>query len=187
MEYIDLITSIFFGIIAIVVIVYLVFFKKKNVKLKGINIGPFSAEIDKKEVAVERIEIMSMPIAGCAGELLSPPLKAVLLDTNNFPVKDKKVRIELVDENGVISSKNYLGRSSMVSDINGIVEFKDIVIKKTGRICIFILVDELEEKTEDIDVLPPGLNLDFWNETVGSPQYEEKLDRALRMSGSNRG
>lgn len=185
MEYFDLVKTILVGLVAIVVITLIVLRKKRQVKLNSISLGPFSAEIIEENVSVDKIDLQSTPIAGCVGEVLSPPLKIRLQDSNGYPVKNKKVRIELFDENGLLSSKNYCGQTSKTSDQNGFIIFNDLILKKTGRICIFICVDGIETRTEDIDVLPPGLNLDFWNEVIGSPQYEEKLNRALRMSGNN--
>lgn len=186
MEYFDLVYTLvilaFFMIAVIVIMVR----KKDEVKFTGLSIGPFTAEITEKKVSVEKIELLSVPIAGCAGELLSPPLRIRLQDSSGNSVKNKKVRIELFNEDGLISSKNYCGKMSKLSDDRGIVEFDDLTLKKTGRVCIYIYADTLESRTEDIDVIPPGLNLDFWNEKVGSPQYEEKFNRALRMSGDNR-
>lgn len=186
MEYFDLVKNIVVVLVAIAVILFIVLRKKKRIKLTGVNIGPFSTEIVEEKVSVEKIELQSTPIAGCAGEVLSPPLKIRLQDSSGYPVKNKKVRIEIFDENGLLSSKNYCGQTSKLSNNNGIMVFDDLILKKTGRICIFIYVDSLETKTEDIDVLPPGLNLDFWNEAIGSPQYEEKFNRALRLSDSNK-
>lgn len=186
MKSFDLVKTIIVGLVAITAIVFIVLRKKKRIKLTGVNIGPFSAEIAENEVSVDKIELQSTPIAGCVGEVLSPPLKIRLQDSSGYPVKNTKVRIELFDENGLLSSKNYSGQISGLSDNNGILVFDDLILKKTGRICIFIYVDTLETRTEDIDVLPPGLNVDFWNESIGSPQYEEKLNRALRLSDSNK-
>ncbi len=159
--------------------------------MKGVNIGPFSAEIVEDDahvdvdVQVDQIEIQSSPIAGCVAEVLSPPLKIKLQDFNGHPVENKKVRIDIFDENGLLSSKSYSGKKSGLSDHNGIVIFDDLTLHKTGNIQISILVDSLEARTENIDILPPGLNVDFWNEAIGSLQYEEKFDRALRMLSHN--
>lgn len=185
MEYFELVKPILISLGVAVVLIFVVLRKKRHVKLKEINFGPFSAEITEENVSVDKIDLQSSPIAGCVGEVLSPPLKIRLQDSNAYPVKNKKVRIELFDENGLLGSRNYCGKTSKISDQNGLVVFDDLVLKKTGRICIFVCVDGIETRTEDIDVLPPGLNLDFWNETIGSPQYEEKLNRALRLSGND--
>lgn len=182
MEYFDLIKMIIAGIVIIVAVIILAIWKKKKAKIKGISIGPLSVDIYEDEKTTEEIEILSVPIAGCANEQLSPPLRIRLKDINGCPVLNKKARIEIYDENGLVSSKCYCGKSSQISDNNGYIEFNDLVLKKTGRICMLIIADTLEEKTEDIDILPPGLNVDFWNEPIGSPQYEEKLNRALRLS-----
>lgn len=185
MEYVDLVKFII-SLVALAVIAFIILKKKKRLKLTGLNIGPFSTEITEKEVFVEKVEILSSPIAGCAGEVLSPPLKIQIRDVSGYPVKNKKVRLELFDESGLLSSKSYSGQTSKISNNNGVVIFDDLTPKKTGRICIFVCVDTLEERTEDIDILPPGLNLDFWNEPIGSEKYEEKLNRALRMSGGDK-
>lgn len=184
MENVNLVISIVFLAVSVIVILWMLI-RKKSVKLTSVDVGPFSVEITKKETPVDKIEIIDMPIAGCSGEVLSPPLRIDLQDINGCPVKGKIARIEFFDEGRLLSSKNYQGKTSGVSDGYGIIAFNDLILKKTGRVCISILVDSLEAKTEDIDIFPPGLNLDFWNEPIGTPVYEEKFDRALRMSGNN--
>lgn len=192
MEYLE---TVFGIILAIVVVVVYFIFKKKKLRLNEINVGPFSWEFDdvekesqyaekndENENHTERIEIVNMPIAGCVGKELSPSLKIRLWDMESHPVKNKKVRIELYDERGLLSYGSYQGQVSKCSDENGSAEFDGIILQKTGRICILIFVDELEEKTEDIDIFPPGLDIDFWNEAIGTELYEKKLDRALRLS-----
>lgn len=180
----DVIKAVVIVLAVAICIAFLVLRKKKRLKITGFNFGPISTEVSDKEVVADKIEIISAPIAGCAGEVLSPPLKVRLYDLRGLYIKNKKVRIEIYNESGLMSSRNFSGKSSQFTDNKGIAEFGDLVLKKTGKFCIIAIVDEIEEKTEDIDILPPGLNLDFWNEEVGSPQYEEKFDRALRMSGS---
>ena len=147
--------------------------------------GPFTAKITEKIECVDIIELLSVPLAGCAGEILSPPLKILLRDSAGVPITAKKIRLEFYNENGLLSSKNYSGKISAVSDTNGVIVFDDLVFKKTGQVQIHIPVDNIIEVTDDIDIFPPGLNIDFWNEVVGSEIYEEKLDRALRFTRTN--
>ena len=182
MEVLSVLVGILPVLIGLIALLIFAIWGKKRLKLNTIGVGPFHAAI--KEFPVEKIEFLSVPMAGCAGELLSPPLKIRILDIKEHPVKKKIVRLELYNEQGLLSSKNYSGQTLELSDDNGIVEFNNLILKRTGRICILICVDNLEEKTDDIDIFPPGLSLDFWNEQVGSPQYEEKLTRALRMLGT---
>ena len=82
MEYFDLVKTILVGLVAIVVITLIVLRKKRQVKLNSISLGPFSAEIIEENVSVDKIDLQSTPIAGCVGEVLSPPLKIRLQDSN---------------------------------------------------------------------------------------------------------
>lgn len=186
MEYFDSVLNLLIVLIpiAIATIVLIFLRKKKKIKLTGITLGPFSTEIETRDIFVDKIEILDIPIASSVGEVLTPPLRIRVCDANGHPVKKKRVRLEIFDENGLLTAKSFIGQTSKLSNRDGIISFDDITLSKTGRYSIFICVDTLEEKIENIDVFPPGLSLDFWNETVGSPQYEEKLDRALRMSGN---
>lgn len=184
MEYLDVIITVVSLLIASVIIIFILL-KGKKVKISDINLGPVTAKITEKIECVDKIELLSVPLAGCAGEILSPPLKILLKDSAGAPIVAKRIRLEFYDENGLLSSKNYSGKISAVSDTNGVIVFDDLTFKKTGQVQIYIPVDNITEVTEDIDIFPPGLNIDFWNEVVGSEIYEEKLDRALRFTRTN--
>jgi len=184
MEHLDVIITTVPILIASIIII-IVLFKGKKVKISDISLGPFTAKITEKTENVEKIELLSVPLAGCAGETLSPPLKILLRDSIGKPIAAKKIRLEFYDETGLLSSKNYSGRISAMSDINGVIVFDDLIVNKTGQVQIYIPVDSIIEVTDEIDIFPPGLNIDFWNEIVGSKIYEEKLDRALRFTRSN--
>lgn len=184
MEYLDVIITMISILIASVIIIFMLL-KGKKVKISDISFGPVTAKITEKIECVDKIELLSVPLAGCAGEILSPPLKILLRDNTGAPITAKRIRLEFYDENGLLSSKNYSGKISAESDKNGVIVFDDLVLKKTGQVQIYIPVDNITEITEDIDVFPPGLNIDFWNEIVGSEIYEEKLDRALRFTRTN--
>lgn len=189
MEYADIIIGVISFFVAVVVII-LFLIKGKKMKIKDVSIGPITATFDeepKKIVKenVDKIEFLSVPLAGCAGEILSPPLKILLKDSAGMPITKKKIRLEFYNENGLLSSNNYYGRISAESDKNGVIVFDDLIIKKTGQVRIHIPIDNIDEVTEDIEIFPPGLNIDFWNEKVGTEMYEEKLDRALRFTKTN--
>lgn len=194
MEYADIIIwAISFFVAVIVIILFLT--KGKKIKIKDVSIGPITAtfgeepkKVVKEKVVkenVDKIEFLSVPLAGCAGEILSPPLKILLKDSTGMPITKKKIRLEFYNENGLLSSNNYYGKISAESDKNGVIVFDDLIIKKTGQVQIHIPIDNIDEVTEDIEIFPPGLNIDFWNEKVGTERYEEKLDRALRFTKTN--
>lgn len=184
MEYVDVIITAVSILIAAVIIIFIVL-KGKKVKISDVSFGPVTAKITEKIECVDKIELLSVPLAGCAGEILSPPLKILLRDSAGAPITAKKIRLEFYNENGLLSSKNYSGKISALSDTNGVIVFDDLVLKRTGQVQIHIPVDNIIEVTDDIDIFPPGLNIDFWNEVVGSEIYEEKLDRALRFTRTN--
>lgn len=184
MEYIDVIVTVVSILIAIVIIIFIIL-KGKKVKISDVSFGPVTAKITEKIEYVDKIELLSVPLAGCAGEILSPTLKILLKDSDGRPITAKKIRLEFYNENGLVSSKNYSGKISAVSDINGVIEFDDLVLKRTGQFQIHIPVDNIIEVTDEIDIFPPGLNIDFWNEVVGTEKYEEKLNRALRFARTN--
>ena len=52
---------------------------------------------------------------------------------------------------------------------------------------IFIICEKQQVSTDDIDILPPGLPIDFWNYQIGSSEYEERLDRILRFKTNQGG
>ena len=170
------------AILAVIIVVIVALRRGKVIEVTDVNLGPFSAKINEKTTNVDKIEIISVPIAACAGEVLSPPLKLLLKDNEGSPIVSKKARLEIYNENGLISAQNYSGRISAFSDANGVVVFDDLVLSRTGRIQIYILADNITEHTDDIDIFPPGLSIDFWNEPVGSEMYEVKLERALRFT-----
>lgn len=167
-------------IILALIISFILIKKGKKIRIKGINTGPFVAEIVEKKI--EKIKLMSVPLASCVGEILTPYLKILLVDSADRPIEFKKVRLEIFDERGLVSSKNYSGCITGTSNKKGIIVFNDLVLLKTGQVRIHIIVDNLLEVTDDIDIFPPGLNIDFWNETVGSDEYIEKWERAYRFS-----
>ena len=81
MENVNLVISIVFLAVAVIFILWMLI-RKKSVKLASVDVGPFSVEIIEKEIPVDKIEIIDMPIAGCSGEVLSPPLRIELQDIN---------------------------------------------------------------------------------------------------------
>ena len=184
MEYIEVIVA-GISLLLAVIITICAKLKGKEVEVKSVELGPLTASISRKVQCVDRIELISVPIAGCADGILSPPLKILLRDIEGKPVTSKRIRLEFHDENGLLSFQNYSGKISAISDKNGIVVFDDLLLRQTGQVQIHIPVDNIMEVTDDIDIFPPGLNLDFWNEEVGTREYEEKLDRALRFAGNN--
>lgn len=176
--------TIFSSLAILVAIIYIIIALRrgKEIKFTDVNLGPFSAKINEKTADVDKIDILSAPIAACAGEVLSPPLKLLLKDSGGAPITSKKARLEIYNENGLISAQNYSGRTSAFSDSKGVAVFDDLVLSRTGRIQIYILADSITEHTDEIDIFPPGLSIDFWNEPVGSEMYEVKLERVLRFT-----
>lgn len=159
---------------------------KKHTSCKAvIPIGPVKLEVDSKKVKVDIIDIIESPIAGCEGGKISPPLKVRLNDVEGYPVKSKSVHIEFYDDEGLMSTRLISGNFSKLSDVTGTIIFDDIIVKKTGNITILLCVDGVEATSESIQILPPGLELDFWNELVGSPEYEKKFDRAIQFSNGS--
>lgn len=74
MEYLDVIITMISILIASVIIIFMLL-KGKKVKISDISFGPVTAKITEKIECVDKIELLSVPLAGCAGEILSPPLK----------------------------------------------------------------------------------------------------------------
>lgn len=90
MEYFDLVYALVILALFMIAVIVIVVRKKDKLKFTGLSIGPFTAEITEKKVSVDKIELLSVPIAGCSGELLSPPLKIRLQDSGGNSVKNKK-------------------------------------------------------------------------------------------------
>lgn len=171
--------------VAIIVILWISVREKKDVTLSGANLGPLNLGISEKSVEV--ISIISSPIAACRNERLTPPLKVKLMDGKQRIIKNHKVRLEIYNERGIVSARKISGTLTKNSDNDGIVVFDDLIIDSTGIFKIFIICEKQQVSTDDINIFPPGLPIDFWNYQVGSPEYERRLDRILRFEANERG
>lgn len=159
---------------------------KNHINVKAeIPLGLVKLEIAPQNTKVEMIDVIESPLAACEGERISPSLKVRLIDADGYPVKSKSVRLEFYDNDGLMSTRLISGSLSKPSDGDGIVVFDDLSVKKTGNVNILICVDGIEVTSESIQILPPGLEVDFWNEYVGSPEYEKKFDRAIQFSNND--
>lgn len=174
-----IITSI--GIILVVAIAIGCFLiKHKNVKIKGGEILGVQFDIEEKQV--DKFQVISTPIAACKGEILTPHLKVKVLDNNGNGIKGKKVRLEFYNSLGLMSIKNISGDIVKYSDNTGCVEYDNISLKESGLIEIYVISDNIEHPIDSVDIFPPGLPIDYWNETVGSEQYKIKLERILNFT-----
>lgn len=142
---------------------------------------PFEEVEEDWPKSVDDISVLSSPIAACRGEPLTPPLIIKVMSEEQEPLEGKLVSIEIFWENELMSVRNVLGTLKHETNDEGIASFEDIVIRKTGHIKIFVKCGEKEISTDDIEIFPPGLPIDFWNYKVGSPDYEERFDRILRF------
>lgn len=173
--------------IMIILLIFIILLKRKDAKitLKKASIGGVELEISKKDV--ENISIISSPIAACRNELLTPPLKVKLLDENEQILRQRKVKLEVYGENGIVSVRKLSGTLTKYSDNDGIVTFDDLTIDATGIFTIYVICEKQQVEIDDIDIFPLGLSIDFWNFPVGSQEYEEMLDRILRFKTNERG
>lgn len=169
-------------IIGVVIVIFVIMQRRKNVDVTGVTLGPVNLEFLEKDVEV--IDVLSTPIASCKGELITPVLKVKVMDENNQIIEGKKVKLEIYNESGLLSTRKISGALTKKSDMNGIVIFDDLVIKETGSFKIYIISDKKEVTIDEIDVFPPGLAIDFWNYKVGTSEYEERLDRILRFKST---
>lgn len=168
------------GVVITVAIILYFFIKHKSVHIKGGEILGVQFDIEEKEV--ERLQIISTPIAACKGEILTPYLKIKVLDKTGNIIEGKKVRLEFYNNLGLMSIKNISGDLVKYSDKSGCVEYDNISLKESGRIEIYIISDNIEQSIDSVDIFPPGLPVDYWNETVGSEQYKSKLERILNFT-----
>lgn len=185
MENLELYLTIFGIVLVIIVVLWIALRKKKNVNVTGASIGPLNLEFSEKNVEV--ISIISSPLAACRNELLTPPLKVKLMDEEHHILKNRKVRLEIYGENGIVSARKISGILTKNSDNDGIAIFDNLIINATGVFKIFIICEKQQVSTDDIDILPPGLPIDFWNYQIGSSEYEERLDRILRFKTNHGG
>ncbi|MEN7440439.1 hypothetical protein ABFO11_14255 [Anaerostipes caccae] len=185
MENLELYLTIAGIVVAIIVILWIILRRRKNVNVTGASIGPLNLEFSEK--SVEDISILSSPLAACRNERLTPPLKVKLMDEEQHILKNRKVRLEIYGENGIVSARKISGALTRNSDNDGIAIFDDLALDATGTFKIFIICEKQQISTDDIDILPPGLPIDFWNYQVGSPEYEERFDRILRFKTNERG
>lgn len=185
MENLELYLTIVGIAAVIIVIIWIILRRNKEANVTGASIGPLNLEFSEKSVEV--INILSSPLAACRNERLTPPLKVKLMDEEQHIIKNRKVKLEIYDENGMVSARKISGTLTKNSDNDGIVIFDNLVIGATGIFKIFIISGQQQVSTEDIDILPPGLPIDFWNYRIGSSEYEERLDRILRFKTNERG
>lgn len=178
MENLELYLTIAGLVFAIIVILWIIY-KKKNIDITGVDIGPLSFEFSDKKVEI--IRILSSPLAACRNERLTPPLKVKLMDEEQHILKNRKVRLEIYGESGMVNARKVSGALTRNSNNDGIAIFDNLVINATGTFKIYIICEKQQITTDDIDILPPGLPIDFWNYQVGSPEYEERFDRILRF------
>lgn len=179
MEDVDLYITILGIVIVIIVILWIILHRKRGVNITGANLGPLNVDFSPKRVEI--ISLLSSPLAACKGEKLTPPLKVKIMDEEQHILKQRIVKVEIYNENGIVSVKKISGTLAKKSDNDGMAVFDDIAIKATGNFRIFIICEKQQVSTDDIDILPPGLPIDFWNYQVGSPEYEERFDRILRF------
>lgn len=90
--------------------------------------------------------------------------------------------MEIYDDFGLMSINNISGNLVKYSDKFGCVEFNNICLKKSGRIQICIISDDIEQIIDSVDIFPPGLSIDYWNESIGTERYKEKLERVLNFT-----
>lgn len=185
MENMELYLTIFGLVVVITAILWIILRRKKKVNVTGASLGPLNVEFSGKSVEV--ISILSSPMAACRNERLSPPLKVKIMDEEQRILKNRKVKLEIYGENGLVSARKISGTLTKNSDNDGIAIFDNIVIDATGTFKIFIICEKQQVSTDDIDIFPPGLPIDFWNYQVGLPEYEERLDRILRFKTNERG
>ena len=171
--------------VAIIVVLWVILRRKKDANITGVSM--WLINIGFSEKSVEFISILSSPLAACRNERLTPPLIIQLIDEEQHILKDRKVKLEIYGKNGMVSAKKISGTLTKNSDNDGIVRFDNLVIDATGVFKIFIICEKQQISTDDIDILPPGLPIDFWNYQVGSLEYEERLDRILRFKTNERG
>lgn len=184
MENLELYLKIVGIVTAIFIILFIILRKKNHIKASGVNLGPLGLEFSEK--SVEFINILSSPFVACKNEHLTPPLKVKLMDEEQHILKNRKVRLEIYGEKGIVSERKISGALTKNSDNEGIAIFDDLAIDLTGNFKIFIMCEKQQVSTDSIDILPPGLPIDFWNYHVGSPEYEDRLDRILRFKTNER-
>lgn len=183
MENVELYLLMFGFVVVIIIILFIIIRKNKDVKMTGASLGPLNIEFSEK--SVEIISVLSSPLAACRGDKVTPPLTVKVMDEEKHILKNKKIKLEIYGENGIVSTRKISGSLTRITDNDGVAVFDDIIINTTGTFRIFILCEKKQVTTDDIDILPPGLPIDFWNYCVGSPEYEERLDRILRFKTTN--
>lgn len=179
LEHIDIIiTGIGLVMVAVILIVFII--KHKNIKVNGGEILGVQFGIEEK--MVDEIQVISTPIAACKFEKLTPNLKVKVMDNNKNGIQWKKVRLEFYNNLGLMNIKNISGDLVKYSDEHGCVEFNNISLKESGRIKIYIISDDIEQPIDTVDIFPPGLSIDYWNETIGTEEYKDKLHRILNFT-----
>ncbi len=176
--------SIVVVVCVFLLIAFLYVRKKNKVTMTGATLGPISFEFSDKEI--EKIEILSSPIAACKHDIITPPLKVRVYDEDQHMLKERKIKLEIYGENGLVSERKLSGTLTKKTNENGIAVFDDIVFNITGSYIICILCENKQINTDYIEIIPPGLPVDFWNYSVGSHEYEERFSKILRFNTNNK-
>lgn len=183
MDYFSIISKIIELLLVIIVLRVAIIKKHKKVKLKSADILGAQFEIEDRKVG--EIELISVPIAACKAEILTPYLKLKVLDNNGKIIIGKEIRLEFYSNGHLMSLKSISGDTVKNSDISGCVVFDNLSLKESGRIQICVVADEITEYVDYVEIFPPGLQVDYWNEKIGSEQYMLKLKRAINFSNGN--
>lgn len=168
------------GVAITLIIVSFFWIRHKNIVVKGTTIGGIRFDIEDKKV--DQIQIINAPIAACKYDILTPHLEVKAIDENGKGIEGKRVRLEFYNSLGIMSIGNISGDLCKKTDKAGCVVFDNISLKASGRIDIYIISDDIEQLVESIDIFPPGIPIDYWNEPIGSEKYKEKLERILNFT-----
>ncbi len=173
--------SIAVAILLILIFIWKIIWKKKKISVGSIALGPVG--LVANDVEINKIKILSSPMGACKNDILTPALKVEITDINGKFLKDQKVRLEIIyDDYRVVNFNKITGKTVKITNEKGIAIFDDLKFKNTGNYIIKIECGKKSISTDMFEIFPPGIEIDYWNYSIGSEEYEDRLDRALAFS-----
>lgn len=160
--------------------------KWKNLKRLKIGLGKniFEAEFDggsTTQFLTYRIAILDPPASVSGNPAKLNDLKVKVYDRENNPLRNKEVKITLAGHEDNV--ENYIsGPLVAVSDEEGYAIFQGLQILRRGSFSIVFHADNVNAKAKPFDVTPPGIDVRFEKEKLGSDEYAATLKRAISLS-----
>lgn len=178
---------IIFSVVFILVILFIVLAvkKKKHLKVTKVTLGPFEAEVEKKEeeviVPAYRIAVLRQPASVSGNPATLNTIIVRVYDRDERPLKNKRVTITLEGKEN--NPEYYIsGSLSEISDDKGEAVFSGLSLLRRGSFSIIFHADGVTARAKPFNVTPPGLDVDFEGKKFGSDEYNDTLGLAISLN-----